>query len=208
MIFAVQWCKNIEKKNGSSGVPLEAQQKHIWLVLMRVKGPSLASLSELRILHCHELWCRSRSGSDPMLLWLWCRLAAAAPIRSLAWEPPYATGAALKSKKAEKNDTKGKKLLFILNNFIKLFSRTPTSCLSSSFIWKISFEKDEGKNRINLASLIRCFPQTQLIISSNWHPAEQSCKVLLGSHKVRECGLRHPCSNSVGNSSLRIVFSV
>ena len=27
-----------------------------------------------------------------------CRPAAAAPIRPLAWEPPYAAGAALKSK--------------------------------------------------------------------------------------------------------------
>ena len=27
-----------------------------------------------------------------------CRLAAAAPIRPLAWEPPYAVGTALKSK--------------------------------------------------------------------------------------------------------------
>ena len=35
-----------------------------------------------------------RRGSDPMLLWLWCRLAATAPIRPLAWEPPYAAGAA------------------------------------------------------------------------------------------------------------------
>ena len=30
------------------------------------------------------------------LLWLWCRLAATTPIRPLAWEPPYAVGAALK----------------------------------------------------------------------------------------------------------------
>ena len=29
-----------------------------------------------------------------MLLWLWCRLVATAPIRPLAWEPPYAVGAA------------------------------------------------------------------------------------------------------------------
>ena len=29
----------------------------------------------------------------------WCRLAAVAPIRSLAWELPHATGAALKDKK-------------------------------------------------------------------------------------------------------------
>ena len=40
-----------------------------------------------------------RHGSDPTLLWLWYRLAAAALIRPLAWEPPYATGAALKRKK-------------------------------------------------------------------------------------------------------------
>ena len=30
------------------------------------------------------------------LLWLWCRPAAVAPIGPLAWEPPYAMGAALK----------------------------------------------------------------------------------------------------------------
>ena len=31
-----------------------------------------------------------------MLLWLWWRLAATAPIAPLAWEPPYARGTALK----------------------------------------------------------------------------------------------------------------
>ena len=39
-----------------------------------------------------------RCSSDPVLLWLWCRPAAVAPIRPLAWELPYATGVALKSK--------------------------------------------------------------------------------------------------------------
>ena len=34
-----------------------------------------------------------------MLPWLWCRPAAVAPIRPLAWEHPYAVGAALKKKK-------------------------------------------------------------------------------------------------------------
>ena len=33
-----------------------------------------------------------RRGSDPALLWLWCRSAATALIRPLAWEPPYAVG--------------------------------------------------------------------------------------------------------------------
>ena len=32
--------------------------------------------------------------NDPTLLWLWRRPAARAPIRPLAWEPPYAAGAA------------------------------------------------------------------------------------------------------------------
>ena len=43
-----------------------------------------------------------RRGSDPMLLWLWCRPAAVALIGPLAWEPPYATGAALKTQKDQK----------------------------------------------------------------------------------------------------------
>ena len=34
-------------------------------------------------------------GWDLALLWLWCRPAAVAPIRPLAWESPYAAGAAL-----------------------------------------------------------------------------------------------------------------
>ena len=33
------------------------------------------------------------------LLWLRPRLAATVPIRPLAWEPPYASGAALKRQK-------------------------------------------------------------------------------------------------------------
>ena len=40
-----------------------------------------------------------RHGLDPMLLWLWCRPAARALIRPLAWEPPYATEAALEMAK-------------------------------------------------------------------------------------------------------------
>ena len=43
-----------------------------------------------------------RRGLDLALLWLWCRPAAAALIRPLAWEPPYAAGAALKSKTNKK----------------------------------------------------------------------------------------------------------
>ena len=40
-----------------------------------------------------------RHSSHSVSLWLWCRLAGVAPIQPLAWENPYAAGAALKSKK-------------------------------------------------------------------------------------------------------------
>ena len=43
-----------------------------------------------------------RRGSDPMLLWLWCRPVATAPIRPLAWEPPYAVGIAHEKAKRQK----------------------------------------------------------------------------------------------------------
>ena len=50
---------------------------------------------------------------DPMLLWLWCRWAAAALIQPLAWELPYATSAALKrfflKKKKKKKEKKERK---------------------------------------------------------------------------------------------------
>ena len=43
-----------------------------------------------------------RCGSGLALLWLWLWLVAVAPIAPLAWEPPYATGVALKSEKKKK----------------------------------------------------------------------------------------------------------
>ena len=47
-------------------------------------------LSGLRIWGCHQLWCRLQTLlSDTSLLWLWCRLAATAPIWPLACEPPW-----------------------------------------------------------------------------------------------------------------------
>ena len=53
-----------------------------------------------------------RHGSDPALLWLWHRPAATALIRTLAWGPPYAVGAALeKTKKKKKKEDKRKSIL-------------------------------------------------------------------------------------------------
>ena len=54
---------------------------------IRLRVRSLASLTGLRIWHRHELWCRP---------------AATAPTRPLAWEPPHATGMALEKTQKEK----------------------------------------------------------------------------------------------------------
>ena len=43
-----------------------------------------------------------KRGSDPSLLWLWCRLTPVAPIRPLVWELPYVVGEALGGKKDRK----------------------------------------------------------------------------------------------------------
>ena len=49
-----------------------------------------------------------RRGSDLALLWLWRRPMDTAPIRPLAWEPPDATGVALKGQKTKKQKTKNR----------------------------------------------------------------------------------------------------
>ena len=53
-----------------------------------------------------------RCGLDPELLWLWRMPVATALIRPLAWEPPYAVGAAQEMAKK----TKKKKVLFLKIN--------------------------------------------------------------------------------------------
>ena len=81
-----------EKRSSFSGFPSWLSGLRTRLVSMRIWVQSLALLSGLRIQLCHALQYRSQT---PMLLGLWCRPAGAAPIRPLAWELPYASGAKL-----------------------------------------------------------------------------------------------------------------
>ena len=74
------------------------------LASMRMQDQSLALLSGLKIWDCCKLGVGHSCGSDPVLLWLWYRPAAAAPIQPLAWKFPYATSAAIK-KKNQTNQT-------------------------------------------------------------------------------------------------------
>ena len=57
-----------------------------------------------------------RRGSDPALLWLWCRPVAVALIQPLTWEPPYAAGAAQEIKKKKKKKKKKEEISKALLN--------------------------------------------------------------------------------------------
>ena len=78
---------------------------------MRLWCRSLASLSGLRIQRCVSCGVGHWPGLDLALLWLWSRPAATAPISPLAWEPPYAAGAALeKTKRLRKKKFRNKRV--------------------------------------------------------------------------------------------------
>ena len=64
---------------------------------------------------------------DLMLLWLWCRPAAKAPIQSLAWELPYASGVDVKRKEKKKTN------LYFNANFKR--NETIISLFSFSFFF-------------------------------------------------------------------------
>ena len=55
-----------------------------------------------------------RPGLDSMLLWLWRRPVAMAPIRPLAWEPPYAKRVAQEMAKRPKKKKKKKKFFLMV----------------------------------------------------------------------------------------------
>ena len=62
------------------GVPLMAQ----WLPNPAGIHEDMGSIPGVRIWHCHELWCRSQMWLKSLLLWLWSRPVATAPIGPLA----------------------------------------------------------------------------------------------------------------------------
>ena len=74
---------------------------------MRLRVRPLALLSGLRIRRCHELWCRLqmrlRSGVAVAVAVVEAGGYSSAPIRPLAWEPPYSAGVALEKAKRQKN---------------------------------------------------------------------------------------------------------
>ena len=82
----------------------------------------------VRGLHCH-VGCRRCL--DLVLLWLWCRPAVEALIHPLAWEPPYATDAALKSRKKKKTH----------RNFPFSPPHRPGTCHSTLHLYEFHYSK-------------------------------------------------------------------
>ena len=79
-----------------------------------------------------------RCGSDPALLWLW---PVAVALTGLAWEPPYAMGAALKGKTTTtKTNWKNDYLSRTLKAFVKILKILPSlNVLGNDKIIKLMF---------------------------------------------------------------------
>ena len=98
---------------------------------------------------------------DLTLLRLWCRPEAAAPIRPLAWEPPYAAGAA---QEMEKKTKKKKKKNWNRN--------TCSNCRVD--LRKITHEELEFKMKMNEAGVCAIQTENHLQYVANKISAKQS----------------------------------
>ena len=97
-----------------------------------------------------------KCGSDLLLLWLhWYRLAALAPIRPLAWEPPYAASVALE--KTGEKKKKGLSLSYSSDNAKSLTTRPSGNSFTlfysqhlsqSEFMYLLAFLKSASTRRL------------------------------------------------------------
>ena len=101
---------------------------------------SLASVSGLRIEHCYKLWGRLQTPQGPVLLWLWCRPAAAVPIQPLSWELPYVMDVA--TNKNWENPIWFKIVHAFILFYLKIFF-----CLSRVPPWAYGSSQARGSNR-------------------------------------------------------------
>jgi len=90
-----------------------------------------------------------RCGLDPALLWLWCRLAATALIRPLAWEPPYAMEVAQEMAKI-KIKIKINKIKNKNNKFWEGVEKSKPSCtVGGNVNWCNHYGKQHGGSSKN-----------------------------------------------------------
>ena len=100
LVFLVECVECLLKKRSPGEFLLWLSRLQTRIVSMRF-DPWPCSVSEgSGVAVSYSVGCRC--GSDAVMLWMWCQLAATALIQPLAWELPYAVGMALKSKKKKK----------------------------------------------------------------------------------------------------------
>ena len=139
--------------------------------------------------------CRvgNRCGLDLVLLWLWCRLAAVAPNRPLAWESPYAMGVALKMPKKKK-----KKKFFSMMVYHSIVNLVPCFCKDLSLLFFLIYAiwlQDRNLDGSNfIYSFIFCFLGP--------HPRHMEVPRLGVQSKV-SAGLHHSHSNARSKPYLR-----
>ena len=87
---------------------------------LRLRVQSLTLLSGLGIQRCRELWCRSQTQLRSRVA---LAVAGSCSDSTPSWEPPYATGEALKSKKRKKETCA--RLASLINTQEDFFSPLP-----------------------------------------------------------------------------------
>ena len=94
--------------------------------------PGLSQWVKNPALPCVSCGVGRRRSLDPALSWLWGRLAAAAPIRPLAWEPLHAAAAAPEGKTNRQTGKTSHFSLHFLSFFFfwsfVLFRASPVAC--------------------------------------------------------------------------------
>ena len=101
-----------------------------------------------------------RCSLDSVSLWLWCRPAAIAPIRPLAWQPPYAVGAAPKETPPPKKSWPSEPLNLLQSNLTWLILHVLKLCAAPRArrnnnqipeMWKFpcSLKMNKGKSELN-----------------------------------------------------------
>ena len=97
-----------------------------------------------------------RHGSDLVLLWLWWRPAATAPIRPLAWESPYASGAALNTHTQRRNASYWTDWLWIPTSKFIAINISQSSCLK--------YENNLNFNMVTFNCLPKCLRNAGLLL--------------------------------------------
>ena len=82
-----------------------------------------------------------RHSLDPTWLWLWCRLAAAAPIQPLTWDSSHAMGEALEKKIRLGKKKKGRELIenFSLGTFLKVQQMDGGDCCTTMSLMPLNY---------------------------------------------------------------------